>query len=64
MGAVNSSCLRHKKKVEPPSYLIFPVGLGLPRNTDKENEQPHLDVFRTIRNTNQEERPSHYSDIT
>ena len=26
--------------------------------------KPHLDVFRDIRNTNQEERPSRYSDIT
>lgn len=56
--------VRHKKKVEPPSYLILSVGLGLPCNTDKENEQAPLGCISCVRNTNQEERPSHYSDIT
>ena len=63
-GAVNSIILWHKKKVEPSSYLILSVGLGLPCNTDKENEQAPLGCISYLRNTNQEERSSHYSDIT
>lgn len=39
-------------------------GLDFPVIQIRKMNKPHLDVFRDIRNTNQEERPSHYSDIT
>lgn len=63
MSAINSYCIRHIKKwsLHP---LIFPVGLGLPCNTDKGNEQTPLGCIAYHTNTNQEERSFHYSDIT